>query len=511
MIHVPQEASAFPQAAASFCVLVCATAAPLFAQADGACYLGAFDGDPLGPARPLAADGDRALLQLRPEEVTFLERSGPTWIEVAALPAPDFALYGAQHGDLAAVGQQFGLDLNVYERVGGMWRLQEALTLPNYMGFGSFRSVEMSSDLILVRLLAGFGAMGDVIALLERAPAGWELRGTYPTGQHIGMDVEGRVVAYGQSTSLATYVELVEVLPGGAPRRLQRISPPAVLGPLAGLGFARELDLDGDRLAVTSRVDANGDGVPGAVLIYERDASGAFVFSAAIDNPAALGPHAGAVSFATSVQLAGGRLAVGLTFSEPLITPRGVAVYDLGSTGWVETALIMPSAAPETRFGADFVLANGEVLAAAGQVVPGQNAGLDVLRWSIGVPTGAEVCAGSASSGAVPEIALAECANLSGGELVFSAQGFTSGTLHGGLARGAYPVTPGGPQLCIRPFGLLGAWTPTGQNSGQFVVPAAVVQTLPVLAGEALLVQAWSAAPVGSTRISNALAVVLGP
>ena len=131
------------------------------------------------------------------------------------------------------------------------------------------------------------------------------------------------------------------------------------------------------------------------------------------------------------------------------------------------------------------------------------------LRFSVGPPPSLEVCPGSSPIGPAPTIRIDECTSLAGGTLVVEATGLQSGQLLAGLARGRFAISPNGASTCIRPFAGLGVLP--SPSSTRFVVDPALYSSLPVMAGETLLLQAWSVTPSLAGILTNALALEIAP
>lgn len=252
-------------------------------------------------------------------------------------------------------------EVRVYELQSGAWvqvaLLTSAEATPTSASYG--RALALEGDLLAVGDPAapGPGSITGAVHLYRRGPTGWELEqvvrpetlGLSSLEFGAALDLDGGRLAVGAPTSTVASggledgsAYLFEPGPSGF-AEAQRLD-----GPGGGFfsHFGRDLDLDGDLLAVGEP----GGGTGGAVHLFDG-ATGSFAPLVTLE-PALPTPGAG---LGTSVALDGGTLAAG----SPNVTLVNFAdgrvhVFEGSGSAWTETATLEHvTGLPHERFGSD--------------------------------------------------------------------------------------------------------------------------------------------------------------
>lgn len=457
----------------------------------------------IGNGRPLSSDGHRVLLQLDESHATLVEPIGPSWQPVANLTAaPGFTgtYNGVVHGDRVAF-DMFSGEVGFYERGPGGWSLAQSLQTSRPVT----SVLDLEDDFALVLVATAQLFVTDLV-VLERTPAGWVEGANLGPFELRAIALSGRRMAIGSRPGATNpALDLYELSAGGVVQLTQSISTPP--GPSAPL-FGSQLALEGDRLVTTSLLDADGNGIRGSVFVYERGAAGPFQLAGRIDDPPELMSIPGVVTFGWGPRLDGDRLLVEFNVPTGGAVQTGLVVLDNGPAGWRATSILDPSLVPLDSRPSDAVMASGSLFVAA---IP--SIGF-VRRYAVEAQQGVQICQGTAPSGPPPRLVLNGCSSASTGRLVVRGEGLRGGALFFGLARGSVVLAPGAPQTCIRSAGALGHLTPVGPNAAELIVDPALVQSVSVMFGDVLLLQAAEriVPPVGGVTValSNAIAIELG-
>lgn len=488
-------------------LLAAAVTSTGLAAAQGAsCLVDSIPATSLTYGQALATDGERVILQLTPHDVSVFERRGPTWERAADLFTP--STFSGTHsaaldGDRAAVivGNN---PVRFYERGSGSWGLAESYESPVLVT----NILALDGEVMLLEVLdfvtLPFPDVSVVVrqgnTWVETARLGLDL---FPSA----ISLSGRTIALGFRATMGNeWIDMVEVTLAGEVRRTQRLSPPT---PFEGFGYGQFVSLDGDRLVTSAFRDVDGNGVFGALYVYERSAGGGFQLAARVDDPPSLGRIPGVAVFGTRAKLQGDRILAAVVVGTGANGPQqvGHAILEPSPVGWELVSLLDPrNEVPGSNSWSATLVGDAIFVDADGpQGV--------IRRFSVGTPQGVQVCAGSAVSGQVPSLSIDGCTSAAAGQLVVRASGMQTGQLLVGLARGAATVAPSGVVTCIRPAGSLGRLTPSGPGAASLAVNPALVQALPAMFGQVLLIQAYEAtftpASGFSANLSNALAIEL--
>jgi hypothetical protein len=450
-------------------------------------------GAPYG--RPVATDGSQVLLQLRPNSVSVFEQRGPTWARIDDLG--DFPGYSGQLGgaiDGARAAIHLGsLGVDFFERGASGWAHAGTVSVTPLLS----KVIDLDDDIVLLTLVDFFSLQSSV-SVLVRSGGTW-LQGQVLVGDALqpALALSGRTVAIAELVTQGVgWIDIFEVDAAGAFLPVQRILPPPGIDPL---GFGIRVDLDGERLIASTVRDSDDNGVLGALHVYERDASGLFQYSARIEDPPIFNQIPGAIVFGEEFQIIGDRIrATGRVDSSAGIQ-FGQVILEQGPLGWLPVALLDPLDETPGNHSEDALLA-GEAL-----FVSASNNNAPVRRYSIGVPQGVEICAGYTPIGARPRLTIESCTSVATGTLVVRAEGLQGGPVLAGLARGSIQVAPGGGATCIRPAGSLGFLSSVGPTTSRLVVPPLLVQMLPSLLGDVMVMQAFEPVltPIGTIELAD--------